>query len=134
MWSRAPSFTWRALPWAASPVNRPLTLFLAAGLFSWMMGLALWDPAVPQSSYFWLVSLAQWALFLFAALAFWLTANLARDEAVLRRLTWTFLWLGGGLAILGVYLISRAVVKIRKFDRMLHGISSKNERVAELLE
>ena len=42
--------------------------------------------------------------------------------------------LSGGLAILGVYLISRAVVKIRKFDRMLHGISSKNERVAELLE
>jgi len=92
----------RALPWAASRVNRPLRLFLAAGLLSWLMGLALWDPAVPQSSYFWLVSLAQWALFLFAALAFWLTANLVDDEATLQRLTWIFLWLGGGLAILYV--------------------------------
>lgn len=42
--------------------------------------------------------------------------------------------LTGGLAILGVYLISRAVLKIRKFDRMLQGISSRHEQVAELLE
>ncbi len=90
----------RELPWRASPVNRPLTLFLLAGLLSLLVGNALWDPAVPKSGNFWLVQLAQWAIFAFAALAFWLFANLRDPETWLPRLTWGFLYLGGGLAIL----------------------------------
>jgi len=88
------------LPWRASPVNRPLTLFLLAGLLSLLVGNALWDPAVPKSGNFWLVQLAQWAIFAFAALAFWLMANLRDPETWLPRLTWAFLYGGGGLAIL----------------------------------
>ncbi len=83
----------------SSPVNAPLALFAAAGLLSLLIGRATWDPAVPVGSNFLLVQLAQWAIFSFSAGAFWLTANLVKDEAWLRRLTTTFLILGGGLAI-----------------------------------
>ncbi len=92
----------RAWCWSASRVNRPLTLFLLAGLLSYLVGNAFWDPAVPKSNNFWLVQLAQWAIFAFAALAFWLMANLRDVETWLPRLTWFFLILGGGLAILCV--------------------------------
>ncbi|OQA20033.1 MAG: O-Antigen ligase [Chloroflexi bacterium ADurb.Bin360] len=90
----------RDFQWRASPVNKPLTLFLLAGLLSLLVGNALWDPAVPKSGNFWLVQLAQWAIFAFAALAFWLFANLQDAETWLPRFTWAFLYLGGGLAIL----------------------------------
>lgn len=92
----------RELKWTTSAVNRPLTLFLIAGLLSLVIGDMTWDPAVPRSGNFWLVQLAQWAIFAFAAFAFWLVANV-RDSAVwLPRLTWFFLVLGGSLAILHV--------------------------------
>lgn len=91
----------RDFQWRASQVNKPLTLFLLAGLLSLLVGNALWDPAVPKSGNFWLVQLAQWAIFAFAALAFWLFANIQDPEIWLPRLTWTFLCLGGGLVILG---------------------------------
>lgn len=75
--------------------NRPLILFLAAGLFSFLIGNATWDPSIPRSSTFWLVQLAQWSIFAFSAGAFWLTANLITEEKWLWRLTATFLILGG---------------------------------------
>ncbi|MBN1920172.1 MAG: O-antigen ligase family protein [Anaerolineae bacterium] len=103
----------RDFQWKASPVNKPLTFFLLAGLLSLLVGNALWDPAVPRSGNFVLVQLAQWAIFAFAALAFWLVANLREPEVWLPRLTWAFLYLGGGLAIL----------------RMLPGVASLAERV-----
>jgi hypothetical protein len=84
----------------ASPVNRPLALFLAAGLLSLFIGRATWDPFVPVKGSFVLVQLAQWAIFAFSALAFWLAANLVTDEKTLWRLTAFFLVLGGGVAIL----------------------------------
>jgi hypothetical protein len=90
----------RELRWAASPVNRPLVLFLLAGLLSLLIGNVLWEPVIPKPGNFWLVQLAQWAIFAFAALAFWLAANLRDVKTWLPRLTWTFLYLGGGLAIL----------------------------------
>lgn len=90
----------RRLHLTPSRANLPLALFLLAGLLSLALGNALWDPAVPRSDRFILVQLAQWAIFAFAAGAFWLGANLIRSEARLRRLTWLFLYLGGGLAIL----------------------------------
>ena len=84
---------------AKSPVNKPLLLFLLAGVLSLAIGNALWDPAVPRSERFALVQWAQWGIFALSALAFWLGANLLRDRRWLERVTWTFLWLGGGLAI-----------------------------------
>lgn len=87
---------------AASPINRPLLLFLAAGLLSLLVGRATWDPMVPVGGNFLLVQLAQWAIFAFSAGAFWLTANLVKDERGLWRLTACFLLVGGGLAILRV--------------------------------
>lgn len=83
-----------------SRVHRPLLLFLAASLLSLLVGRATWDPTVPVGGSFLLVQLAQWAIFAFSALAFWLTAHLARDEETLWRLTAFFLLVGGGVAIL----------------------------------
>jgi hypothetical protein len=84
----------------ASPVNWPLTLFLAAGLLSLLIGRATWNPFVPVGGSFILVQLAQWAIFAFSALAFWMAANLVTDQRSLWRLTAFFLLLGGGIAIL----------------------------------
>ena len=89
----------RLLP---SRVNRPLLLFLAAGLLSLLIGRATWDLMAPIKSNFILVQLAQWAIFAFSAGAFWLTANQVRDERTLWRLTAFFLLLAGSLAILRV--------------------------------
>lgn len=83
----------------SSRVNRPLLLFLLAGLLSLLVGNALWDPSVPRPSGFTVVQVAQWAIFALSAAAFWLMGNLVRDEAWLRRLTFTYLAVAGGLAI-----------------------------------
>lgn len=83
-----------------SVVNRPLLLFLLAGLISFGIGAATWDINVPRSSTFWLTQAAQWAIFAFSAGAFWLTAYLAQEEVWLKRLTFFFLIVGGVLALL----------------------------------
>lgn len=88
-----------------SRTNKPLLFFLLVGLFSLLIGNVLWDPAVPRSGRFIVVQLAQWALFTFSAGAFWLTGNLVDDEFWLRRLTFLYLAIGGGLAI--VIMLSR---------------------------
>ena len=80
--------------------NLPLLLFLAAGLASLLIGRVTWNIFVPIDSSFLLVQLAQWAIFAFSALAFWLAANLIDDEAALWRMTALFLLLAGGVAIL----------------------------------
>jgi len=100
----------RELRFALSPVNRPLLLFLGANLLSLLVGRATWDPLVPVKDNFLLVQLAQWAIFAFSALAFWLTANLATDEDVLHRLTRAFLLVGGLVAIAVAVLGIGAVV------------------------
>ncbi len=87
---------------ASSRPNRPFLLFLAAGLLSLFIGSATWDPAVPRSSRFLIVQLAQWAVFAFAAGAFWLTANLGHSADRLRRLTFVYLGVASALAILRV--------------------------------
>lgn len=83
----------------ASAANLPLALFLAASLLSLLIGRTTWDPFVPTKSNFVLVQLAQWSIFAFSALAFWLTANLVKDERTLWRLTALFLLVAGGVAI-----------------------------------
>jgi len=85
-----------------SRTNPPLALFLVAGLVSLLIGSVTWDPAVPRSSRFLVVQLAQWAIFAFSAAAFWLTAYLISDEIWLRRLTFAYLALAASLAILRV--------------------------------
>jgi hypothetical protein len=90
----------RAVRFVPSSCNRPLLLFLCASLLALLVGNVLWDPVVPRTSSFVLVQLAQWSVFAFSAFAFWLAGNLVTDEAWLCRLAWTFLVLGGGLAIL----------------------------------
>jgi len=87
---------WRLPPPAA---NAPLFFFLLAALQSLLLGNVLWDPAVPKAGHFWLVQLAQWAIFAIGAGAFWLTANLIEDETWLRRATFTFIAIGGFLAV-----------------------------------
>lgn len=86
----------RLLP---SRTNRPLIFFLLAGLLSLLIGNALWDPAVPRSRSFIIVQLAQWSIFAFSAGAFWLTGNRIRSEQWLRRLTFSYLLVAGGIAI-----------------------------------
>ena len=79
-----------------------MLLFLAASLLSLLIGRATWDPSVPVGGNFLLVQFAQWAIFAFSALAFWLAGNLIVDTRWLWRLTALFLLVGGGLAILSV--------------------------------
>ena len=87
-----------------SRTTAPLMLFLLAGLVSLLIGNAYWDPIVPRSSNFWIVQLAQWAIFAFSAGAFLLTGNTIKNEAWLRRLTYAFLLLAGTFAILDIML------------------------------
>jgi len=90
----------RKFRWTASRVNRPLMLFLLAGLLSLVVGNGTWDPAIPKSHSFWLVQLAQWAIFVLAAAAFWLLAHLQEAKTWLPRLTWVFSGLSGGVILL----------------------------------
>ncbi len=39
-----------------------------------------------------------------------------------------------GLVALGVYLITRAIVRIQRYDRLLDELKRKNKRLAELLD
>jgi O-antigen ligase len=85
-----------------SRTTLPLLFFVLASLLSLLIGTAYWDPAVPRPGNILLVQFAQWGIFLFSALAFWLTASLVHDEVWLRRLTFLYLVLAGSLAILRV--------------------------------
>ncbi len=39
-----------------------------------------------------------------------------------------------GLVVLGVYLITRAILRIQRYDRLLDELKRKNKRLAELLD
>jgi hypothetical protein len=92
----------REIRLARSSANLPLFLFLVASLVSLLVGRATWDPVVPLQDNFLLVQLSQWGIFALSAGAFWLTANLVKEEHWLWRLTVVFLLAGGGLGILSV--------------------------------
>ena len=85
-----------------SRTNAPLGLFLLSAILSLLLGTALWDPGIPRTDNLIVVQIAQWAIFAFSAVAFWLTGNLVTDEVWLRRLTFLLLGVGGCLAILRV--------------------------------
>jgi O-antigen ligase len=88
----------------------PLALFLLINLISLLVGNATWDPSVPRSSRFIVVQLAQWSLYVFSAVAFWLSANLIKDKRWLWLLTASFLIIAGVLAILYVLPGSSRIV------------------------
>ncbi len=100
----------RRLHLAASRPNRPLLLFLLAGLVSLIIGQVLWDPGVPQAANLVIVQLAQWAVFAFSAGAFWLMGNQVKSEALLRALTFFYLAIAGSLAIAWVASNGNALV------------------------
>ena len=85
-----------------SITNKPLWLFLLAGLLSLLVGTVFWDPAVPHSSNLIIVQLAQWAIFAFSAIVFWLMGSMVRDKGQLQRLTFFYLAVAGSLAIMRV--------------------------------
>jgi O-antigen ligase len=87
----------RLLP---SRTTRPLILFLMTAMLSIFIGNVLWDPLVPRSNRLIIVQFAQWGVFAFSAFAFWLVGHLIQQEVWLRRLTATFLIVGGVLAII----------------------------------
>lgn len=94
------ALTQRPVKLARSRVMLPMAVFLAAALVSLFVGDATWDPFVPRGSNLLLVQLAQWALYAFAFVAFWLAASLGRDTRWLKWMTAAFLAIGGLLAIM----------------------------------
>ena len=95
----ASSLVRQRLELASSRVNAPLLGFLALGLLSLLAGNVLWDPGVPRPHNMLAVQMAQWAIFALSAGALWLAGSVIEDQAWLRRLTLTFLGLGGCLAL-----------------------------------
>ncbi len=90
----------RDLRRSATPADRPWVLFLLAMLLSLVIGRATWDPAVPQPGNLLLVQLGQYAIFVVAAIAYWLPGLTLRDPRDLERLTWAVLYVGGTLGFL----------------------------------
>ncbi|NLT72722.1 MAG: O-antigen ligase family protein [Chloroflexi bacterium] len=87
------------IAWRRSPVDVSWVLLLLSGLLSLAIGRATWDPGVPVRGSFILVQLAQWAIYAFAALAFWLPGMIGDADAI-RRSAWVLLFFGGTLALL----------------------------------
>jgi len=85
-----------------SRVNLPLILFLLSGILSILIGNATWSPSVPKSNNFIIVQFAQWAMWAFSAIAFWLAGNSVKSVTWLRRLTICYIAVAGVLAILRV--------------------------------
>ncbi len=86
----------------ASPTTKPLIAFLVLVIISIFVSNVIWDPTVPRRDNFILVQFGQWGIWAFSAAAFWLVGNFIKQEVWLRRLTATFLLLGGVLAIIRV--------------------------------
>ncbi len=87
---------------APSRVNRPLFLFLVVGLISIPISNVIWDPTVPRSDRFIVVQLAQWALFAFSAIIFWLIGNRITSQVWLKRITVFYLIVAAGVALLRI--------------------------------
>ncbi len=92
----------RSVGLAPSRPNRPMLLFLLAGLLSLLIGTVYWDPVVPRSSNLIIVQLAQWGIFAFSFGIFWLAGALVRSETALKGLTFFYLAAAGVLAMLWV--------------------------------
>lgn len=67
-----------------SPANLPWLAIAAFSGLSIIAGSALWNPIVVTKSNFILVQMAQWAVFVLAACAFWLAGNSIDDRRVIK--------------------------------------------------
>ena len=90
----------RALYLAPSAINAPSIAFVLAATLSWVLGNAYWDPLVPRPHNIVLVQLGQWSIYAFSMIALWLAANLLTNSRALKLTTYTYLAVGGMLAIL----------------------------------
>lgn len=94
----------RRLNFRPSRLNLPLFIFILMSLLSLIIGRVTWDPLVHRNKNFILVQMSQWGIFALSGLAFWLSANIIRNERDLERFTWSFLSVGGVLALLTVVI------------------------------
>ncbi len=78
-----------------SPANAPWLALVAVAGVSVIAGQAQWNPWVVVKDGFWLVQLAQWALYLLAAGAFFFSGTQLDRREQLRVLLWVVLFLGG---------------------------------------
>ena len=90
----------RALYLVPSAVNAPAIAFVLAASLSWVLGNAYWDPLVPRPPNVIFVQLGQWSIYASSMIACLLAANLLADSKMLKLATFTYLALGGTLAIL----------------------------------
>jgi len=84
---------------ASSRTTRPLFLFLASVMVSFVAGNALWDPEVAVLTNVLRPQLGALAIFVLSGGAFLLAANQLTDERWLRAVTFTFIALGTFLAL-----------------------------------
>lgn len=120
----------RSLQMQRSRTMTPLVLFLVGGLFSLLIGNVTWEPLVSRSQGFLLVQLAQWAIFAFSVMAFWLMGSLITNLEWLKRLTWLYLTIAGGIALFAVVppaapllRLSTGVASNAAFWTLLVGVS-----------
>jgi hypothetical protein len=87
---------------APSPANLPFVVLIAVAGLALVTGNALWSPFVQTKGNFLIVQLAQWAIYIFSAGAYWLTANLIDDTRWLKWMVGLLLGLGGLYMVLSL--------------------------------
>ena len=90
----------RKLRRVPSITNLPAVAFVLSATVSLLLGNVYWDPFVPRPYNVLWIQLGQWSIFAFSIIAFWLAANMITDLKSLKLVTYTYLGLGGALAIL----------------------------------
>jgi hypothetical protein len=96
----------------ASPTTKPLVAFLILVILSIFISNVIWDPNVPRRDNFILVQFGQWGIWAFSACAFWLVGNFIKQEVWLRRLTATFLLVGGAIAVVRILPGGSSVIDV----------------------
>ncbi|HSH04653.1 MAG TPA: O-antigen ligase family protein [Anaerolineae bacterium] len=86
-----------------STLNKPFIVFIGAGFISLLIGQAMWDPSVPRENTFILVQFAQWGIFILSFAATWIMGHYITDEVWLKRITFTFILIGGTIAFLKLF-------------------------------
>lgn len=102
-----------------SPANWPLVALVVVAGLSILVGQFMWNPLVGTKSNFLFVQLAQWAVFVLSAGAFWLVANMVHELGWLKLMVWVFLAMGavymmlrilpGGWRIINPLFVSDAI-------------------------
>jgi hypothetical protein len=88
--------------------NVPWTVFLVIAGMSILAGNASWNPWVTVKENFLVVQVAQWAILILSACAFWLMANQAEDRQVL-------MWASAAVMLLGLIDMGAHVPTLGRF-------------------